>query len=1413
MQRKQNSYCFLWLILPLLLISAVSAQTRNVRVGFYNNAPLSFVDENGLPAGFVVDVLQYVAEEENWELEYVHCEWNDCLQALEKGEIDLLAPIAYSDERAEIYDFTAETLITNWGQVYVHSGETDISILDLDEKIIAVIEEDTHTKFLQKRLLHFGFTVEFIFVDSYDEVMQAVDSGQAFGGIVNHLYALQNVANYDVVQSAIVFNPIEVRFAATKGEHLEILATFDEQLAALKADTNSLYYQSLNSWFDSFGGETIPLWARWMAAFLIFVIIVLVFGSIYLRAQVRKRTANLQETEAKYRELVNNSLVGVQINQNKVLQFCNQGLADIHGYENPEEMIGMSLEALVTPESWLKVKTEIDARESGQKQVSRYQAKGIRRDGKIIDIEVFGVGIRYKGKPAVQGVVIDITERVQANEKLELYKAIIEEAHDSIAIIDPDGFYLEQNRAHAEMLGYSDDELHGKTPAIHFGEEAFTEIATELAKDGVFNRELQSTTKSGDTLHLDLSSFGIKDSLGQILCYVGIKRDITEQVQVEKSLRESEKKFRDLFEKSEDALLIIENGKFADCNQATVRMLRYKDKNEILNTYPSVLSPEKQPDGRDSLEKANEMIAIAFEKGSHRFIWEHRRADGEIFPVEILLTAITDDDEEQTLHTTWRDISERVLSEKALQQSNELLAQERKMFIGGAVVTFKWQNKEGWPVEYLSPNVYIVLGYTAEQFMSGEISYADIIKSEDIERVASEVTESEESGVERLVHEPYRIVKKGGEIIWVTDYTTILRDKSGETTHYLGYILDITERINSETALRESEEKYRLLLNNQNDAIFVHPMKPEGFGGFLDVNDMACERYGYTRDELLHLSPHEISDPEDAKRRGSHTGRQELRKNGKAVFEAKHITKEGKKFSVEISSTIIELKGKKAILSVARDITERIESETALRESEKKHRDIFENAMEGMFQTTIEGRFLSVNPAVAKIYGYESPEEIMAQITDIREQMYVDGSERDNLLNTLNDNQDIAIAIERNYRKDGSMILVSTKSHLIRDKKGKALYIEGFIEDVTERVNVEKSLRESEAFLRQSQEVARLGSYDMDVVKGIWNSSLVLNILFGIDDEYPRDVEGWLGIIHPDDREMLQNYFTEDVVSQRKRLDKEYRIIRMNDKESRWVHSLGELKYDDQSNPSRIVGTIQDITERIQAEEALQQYTQQLETLNTITSALSASLNLEDLLEIILEEVGRVIQFDSSAIFLLEDDNGQVTIAKAVGEAAKFTGRSIPHDEILMRNIVDKEALILDDASQSPDYAKWEGQSPIRGWMGLPLFARDTLLGYLTFDSSLPQAFTAEHAALAESFTPQIAQALYNARLHERVIADANEMEKRVRARTDELQRFVNLTAGREIRMAELKKVVRDLRTQIENAGMNPVADDPLEKR
>lgn len=152
---------------------------------------------------------------------------------------------------------------------------------------------------------------------------------------------------------------------------------------------------------------------------------------------------------------------------------------------------------------------------------------------------------------------------------------------------------------------------------------------------------------------------------------------------------------------------------------------------------------------------------------------------------------------------------EREVNRAILALDNRL--QERLLFSVGPVVVFRWRNTEGWPVEYVSPNVADLTGFSAAEYLSSAQIYAAHIPKEDLPRVMNEVQTFSASGVDWFVHEPYRLLRRDGRTIWVSDYSVIRRNAEGEITHYFGYIFDITERVEQSQKLVQNERTIQSL--------------------------------------------------------------------------------------------------------------------------------------------------------------------------------------------------------------------------------------------------------------------------------------------------------------------------------------------------------------------------------------------------------------------------------------------------------------------------------------------------------------------------------------------------------------------------------------------------------------------------
>ncbi|HYJ87608.1 MAG TPA: PAS domain S-box protein [Pyrinomonadaceae bacterium] len=178
---------------------------------------------------------------------------------------------------------------------------------------------------------------------------------------------------------------------------------------------------------------------------------------------------------------------------------------------------------------------------------------------------------------SIEAYIEETTPSADSKVGADLYRAIFTHSNDPIAIIDPRGFYLEQNSAHAQLLGYTDEELKNRTPAIHLGDEVFAEVARELAEKGEYRGEAVSKTKAGETRYIELSAFAMRNDAGELLCYVGIKRDITSRKQTEAALQRNEAQLTDFFENSAVAMHWVgPDGTVIRVNQAELDMLGYE---------------------------------------------------------------------------------------------------------------------------------------------------------------------------------------------------------------------------------------------------------------------------------------------------------------------------------------------------------------------------------------------------------------------------------------------------------------------------------------------------------------------------------------------------------------------------------------------------------------------------------------------------------------------------------------------------------------------------------------------------------------------------------------------------------------------------------------------------------------------
>ena len=288
--------CF-YLLLSTCLSTYGYAQIT-LKIGVYDNKPTVFLGDDDEVQGLFVDVLKEIAIKENWRLEYVFGQFSDVFTQLKEGKIDILPAIAYSKQREEVIDYSNETIMANWAELYVPGNGKLTSLLELEGKKIGVTQGDIHFTALKELTDRFNISCRFIEADEYETVFEMLQGNFVDAGVVNRLYGNRNKHKYSVKATPVIYNPIEMRFAATKGKHQDILTKIDSHMLNFSADGQSIYYQSISRWLVVDQKKVFPRWVFYLFLAVAGTTLFFLCTSLLFRRQVHRRTEELTTTNS-----------------------------------------------------------------------------------------------------------------------------------------------------------------------------------------------------------------------------------------------------------------------------------------------------------------------------------------------------------------------------------------------------------------------------------------------------------------------------------------------------------------------------------------------------------------------------------------------------------------------------------------------------------------------------------------------------------------------------------------------------------------------------------------------------------------------------------------------------------------------------------------------------------------------------------------------------------------------------------------------------------------------------------------------------------------------------------------------------------------------------------------------------------
>ncbi|MFH0780504.1 MAG: ATP-binding protein [Pseudomonadota bacterium] len=409
---------------------------REIAVGVYDNEPKVFTTKSGKPAGIFIDIIEYIAKQEGWRLRYVPGTWEQGLERLAKGKIDLMPDVAFTVERARTFAFHKESVLSSWSQVYAKKDSGIHSILDLNGKKVATLKGSIQEEAFARLSESFELKTEILAAKDFAGAFAMVTIGEADAAISNSFFGFVHAKKYRLENTAVVFNPSKLLFAAPANGSEDILHTIDRYLVKLKEDSGSVYYTSLKRWTSEDVDFKLPIWLKISGGGLLAFLVLSLVGSVILKYQVNLRTNELrqinQEMEQRIIErtaqlaainkeqtsIFETASTGIVLMRERTVVHCNRRFEKIFSF-SPGEMDGKSTRVWYPNDEAYSIGGDPVYAQMARGETHRRIQQLIRKDGTLfwarISCRAFDKTAPLQGAVAI---IEDITDEREAEEKL-----------------------------------------------------------------------------------------------------------------------------------------------------------------------------------------------------------------------------------------------------------------------------------------------------------------------------------------------------------------------------------------------------------------------------------------------------------------------------------------------------------------------------------------------------------------------------------------------------------------------------------------------------------------------------------------------------------------------------------------------------------------------------------------------------------------------------------------------------------------------------------------------------------------------------------------------------------------------------------------------------------------------------------
>jgi PAS domain S-box-containing protein len=478
-------------------------------------------------------------------------------------------------------------------------------------------------------------------------------------------------------------------------------------------------------------------------------------------------------------------------------------------------------------------------------------------------------------------------------------------------------------------------------------------------------------------------------------------------------------------------------------------------------------------------------------------------------------------------------------------------------------------------INYISPQITRLLGYTPAEVLAAQPSFlTDRIHPEDQARVRDAIERARSTA--QPFRAEYRIRARDGRWVWLEDEAAPVYDARGRPLLWQGVLVDITERRRAEAA----EARYATLFQHGLDAVLV----TDPHGRILDANPAACRMFDRSVEDLRQVGRQGIVERDDPRLA---TALIEQARDGHFHGELTMLRGNGQQFPAEVATQVFpEPDGQAWISLTIRDLTTQREAEAALRAGEERFRALVQNSYDIIVVLDAEGKRSYISPSTEELLGYAADELVGRSPLELIHPDDVPNLQRAVAACVAGATEVLVFDLRFRHRDGGWRDFEAIGTNLLDEPS-----VEGIVfnsRDVTARRAAQVALRVSENRLAQAQEIACLGSWEWDIASDVvtWSDQLFRN--FGlVPQSIPLSYREFLSRIHPDDRDRIESTFERALVTGES-YSFENRVV-WPDGRVRTLYSRGETVLDGDGRPVKIRGTSQDITERVQAEQALRE--------------------------------------------------------------------------------------------------------------------------------------------------------------------------------------------------------------------------------